>query len=101
VDKPVTGFVPLKSLKQGAPDPEAALAEIRRLYFTTTRKTIDNDLAHAIELLKNLPTEEARERATVFMHGLSDMQREWQGGKKRGTKVEKWKSGRSGKVSRK
>jgi hypothetical protein len=83
VDKPVVGFVPLKSLKQGPPDPDAALAGIRRLYFTTTKKTIDDDLAHAIELLKSLPTEEARERATVFMHGLSDMQREWQATKKK------------------
>jgi len=83
VDKPVVGFVPLKSLKQGPPDPDAALAEIRRLYFTTTKKTIDDDLAHAIELLKSLPTEEARERATVFMQGLNEMQREWQAKKKK------------------
>ncbi len=103
MDKPALGFVALKSLKQGPPDPDAALAEIRRIYFTTTRQTIDNDLTHAIELLKSLPSEEARERATVFMQGLSEMQREWQAVRKKrgkaGKKVEKLKSGRSGKVS--
>ena len=71
------GFVSLKSVKQGAPDPAAALADIRRIYFKTTRKTIENDLAHAIDLLKSLPTEEDREKATVFMEGLAQMRREW------------------------
>ena len=78
MNKPPLGFIALKSLKQGPPDAGTALAEIRRIYFTTTRKTIDNDFAHAIELLKSLPTEETRERATVFMQGLSEMRREWQ-----------------------
>ncbi len=72
------GFVALRSLTRGAPDPASALADIRRLYFKTTRQTIDADLAHAIELLKSLPTEEDRERATVFMEGLTEMRREWQ-----------------------
>ena len=81
-DKPALGFVALKSLKQGQPDAQHALAEIRKIYFTTTRNTIDNDLAHAIELLKSLPTEEDREKATVFMQGLSEMQREWQAKRK-------------------
>ena len=57
------GFIALKSLKQGPPDPDGALAEIRRIYFATTRQTIDHDLAHAIELLKSLPTDELREKA--------------------------------------
>ncbi len=89
------GFIALKSLKQGPPDPEGALAEIRRIYFGTTRRTIDNDLAHAIELLKSLPSEELREKARVFMHGLHDMQREWQGVKRKG-KTGTLNSGRSG-----
>jgi hypothetical protein len=78
VDK-AQGFIALKSLKPGAapPGPAEALAEIRRIYFNTTRQTIDNDMTHAIELLKSLPDEESREKATVFMHGLSEMQREW------------------------
>jgi hypothetical protein len=92
VKKSALGFIALKSLKKGGPaEPQAALAEIRKIYFNTTRQTIENDLAHAIELLKSLPTEEWREKATVFMQGLSEMQREWQPGKKRGKK----KTGRS------
>ena len=71
------GFVSLKSLKQGPPDAAAALAEIRRIYFETTRQTIDHDLAHAIELLKSLPSEDEREKATVYMQGLAEMQRNW------------------------
>ena len=75
--KKVTGFVPLASLKHGALDPAAAFAEIRRIYFNTTKRTIQNDLAHAIELLKSLPTEAAREKATVYMEGLAQMRRDW------------------------
>jgi hypothetical protein len=78
------GFVPLKSLKQGPPDAAAALAEIRRIYFKTTKQTIDNDFAHAIELLKSLPTEEDREKATVYMQGLAEMQRNWARKKSKG-----------------
>ena len=37
---------------------EKALAGIRRIYFNTTRRTIQHDLAHAIELIKSLPSEE-------------------------------------------
>ena len=71
-------FVPLKSLRPGPPsDPQSALAEIRRIYFKTTRRTIEHDIAHAIELLKSLPSEEIREKATVYMDGLAQMRREW------------------------
>ena len=71
-------FVPLTSLKPGQPpDPKAVLAEIRTIYFKTTRKTIEHDFAHAIELLKSLPSEEDRERATVYMEGIAQMRREW------------------------
>lgn len=75
-DKP-TGFVPLKSLTQGPPEPMDAIAEIRKIYFATTKKTIEHDFAHAIELLKSLPDEESRDRAAVFMEGLNEMRREW------------------------
>ena len=75
--KRADGFVSLKSLRQGPPDPTAALAEIRRIYFATSRQTIEHDLAHAIELLKSLPDEETRERASVYMEGLNEMRREW------------------------
>ena len=87
--KTPSGFVSLKSLKQGPPDPAAALAEIRRIYFKTTRQTIDHDFDHAIELLKSLGTEEERERATVYMEGIAQMRKEWAG-----------RSGRSGKSGR-
>lgn len=70
-------FVSLKSLVKGPPDPVAALAEIRRIYFKTTKRTIEHDIAHAIELLKSLPSEDEREKATVYMEGLAQMAREW------------------------
>lgn len=54
------------------------IAEIRRLYFTTTRDRIDQDLAKALDLLKSLASEEERERATVYMEGLAQMRAEWQ-----------------------
>jgi hypothetical protein len=53
------------------------LAEIRRLYFTTTRHTIQADLTKALDLLKSMATEEERERATVYMEGLAEMRAEW------------------------
>jgi hypothetical protein len=77
VAKTPAGFVSLRSLKQGQPDSATALADIRRIYFKTTRQSIDHDLAHAIELLKSLPTEDDREKATVYMQGLAEMQRNW------------------------
>ena len=59
------------------------LAEIRRLYFTTTRDRIDTDLAKALDLLKSMASEEEREKATVYMEGLAQMRSEWKGRKKR------------------
>jgi hypothetical protein len=53
------------------------LAEIRRLYFRTTKKTIDQDLAKALDLLKSMNSEEERERATVYMEGLNQMRKDW------------------------
>jgi hypothetical protein len=71
-------FVPLTSLKPGEPrDPKAVLAEIRTIYFKTTKKTIEHDFDHAIELLKSLASEEDREKATVYMEGIAQMRREW------------------------
>jgi hypothetical protein len=55
------------------------LAEIKRLYFKTTKQTIQEDLAKALDLLKSIPTEEERERATVFMEGLAEMRKDWVG----------------------
>jgi hypothetical protein len=53
------------------------LAEIRRLYFSTTRQTIQDDLAKALDLLKSMASEEERERATVYMEGMAQMRAEW------------------------
>ena len=58
---------------------------IRRIYFKTTKKTIDNDFAHAIELLKSLP-EEDRDSAAVYMEGLAQMRKEWGPAKERAPK---------------
>ena len=62
--------------------PDDKLAEIRRLYFRTTRQTIQADLAKALDLLKSMATEEERERATVYMDGLAQMRSDWKKGKK-------------------
>jgi hypothetical protein len=75
-DKPL-GFVALKSIKQGPQDPQAALAQIREIYFKTTKRTIEHDMAHAIALLKSLPSEDEREKAAVYMEGLAQMRSEW------------------------
>jgi hypothetical protein len=56
------------------------LAEIRRLYFKTTRQTIQNDLAKALDLLKSMASEEERERATVYMEGMAQMRSDWSKG---------------------
>jgi hypothetical protein len=54
-----------------------ALAEIKRIYYAATRATISRDFERAIDLLKSLPTEEERERATVYMQGLAEMRAQW------------------------
>jgi hypothetical protein len=61
--------------------PANALEEIRRLYFNTTKKTIQKDLARAVELLKSMANEDERQRAAVYMDGLSQMRSEWAGKK--------------------
>jgi hypothetical protein len=86
-DRRPAGFVPLKAMTAGRPDAASALAEIRHIYFKTSRRTIDNDFAHAIELLKSLPDEDARAKAHVYMEGLAEMSREW--GKVKSGKVRK------------
>lgn len=58
------------------------LEAIRQLYFKATAKTIETDFDDAIDLLKSLPDETQRERATVYMEGLAEMRRQWTGTKK-------------------
>lgn len=81
-DKPL-GFVALKSLTQDAQAQKNALAQIREIYFKTTRRTIEHDFAHAIDLLKSLATEEEREKATVYMEGLAQLRKEFAGRKQK------------------
>ena len=58
-----------------------ALDEIRKLYFNTKRGTVRQDIGKAIDLFKTLKTDEEREKAAVFMDGLSQMRSEWAQGK--------------------
>ena len=60
------------------------LAEIRRLYFSATKETIQRDIEKALDLLKSMASEEERERATVYMEGMAQMRSDWaRAGKKR------------------
>ncbi len=53
------------------------LDAIRKLYFNTTKPTVQKDLDQAIDLFKTLKNEDDREKAAVFMDGLSQMRSEW------------------------
>lgn len=53
------------------------VAEIKRIYYAATRQTIKADLARAVELLKSMTSEDERERAAVYMDGLSEMRSDW------------------------
>lgn len=57
--------------------PVDPVAEIRRLYYATSKQTVLRDLDQAIELLKQLPSDDERERAAVFMDGLAQLRSEW------------------------
>jgi hypothetical protein len=95
--KPDSGFVSLASLKgKAARSADEILTEIRQIYFKTTKQTILNDLAQAIELLKQLPDEETRDKAHVYMEGIAQMRNVWlrQPGKKGKGKREKEKEKR-------
>jgi hypothetical protein len=67
------------------------IAEIRRLYFSTTRQSIQHDLEKALDLLKSIPSEDERERATVYMEGMAQMRRDWAGAQKKTAKSKKQK----------
>lgn len=54
-----------------------ALEEIKQLYYQTTKATIKKDIARAIDLLKSMPDDDMRQRAAVYMDGLSQMRSEW------------------------
>jgi hypothetical protein len=63
---------------------DAKLVEIKRLYYSTTKESIQRDLAKAVDLLKSMATEEERERAAVYMDGLAQMRSDWARRGKRG-----------------
>lgn len=69
--------IPLQPVTPPARPTDEILAEIRRLYFETTRGTILRDFDRAIDLLKTIPTPDERQRATVYMDGLAEMRREF------------------------
>ena len=78
----------MRELKLLTPDDK--LAEIRRLYYATTKRTIGQDLERAMQLLKSMNGESERERAAVYMDGLSQMRSDWaRQGKKRSTRPQK------------
>ncbi len=79
---PPAGFVSVRTLK-GTPPADPAV-EIRRIYYQTSRRTITQDFAEAIDLLKQLPAEEDRERVAVFMDGLAEMRADWERQARRG-----------------
>jgi hypothetical protein len=66
--------------------PDDKIAEIKRLYYKTTRATIQEDLTKALDLLKSMANEEERERVAVYMDGLSQMRSDWK--QSRGRKKE-------------
>lgn len=53
------------------------VAEIKKLYYGATKATIQRDVERAIDLLKTMSSEDERERAAVYMDGLSQMRSEW------------------------
>ena len=63
-------------MKEPRMDP---LAEIKHLYYHATKATIRKDLARAVALLKAMSSDDDRERAAVYMDGLSQMRSEWAG----------------------
>jgi hypothetical protein len=56
-----------------------AFAEIKQLYYAATPATIHRDLARAVTLLKGMASEDERQKAAVYMDGLSQMRSEWGG----------------------
>ena len=53
------------------------VAEIKQLYFSTTKQTIERDFDRAIDILKSMVDDDERSRAAVFMAGLAEMKKQW------------------------
>ena len=71
------------------------VAEIKKLYYGATKATIQDDVDRAIDLLKTLPADEDRERAAVYMDGLSQMRSEWTQAARGGVSTSASKTGAS------
>jgi hypothetical protein len=56
---------------------EDKAAEIKRLYYQTSRATIKQDVMKAIDLLKSMSSDAERERVAVYMDGLAQMRSDW------------------------
>ena len=69
--------IPLAPFSPPARPVDEILADIRQLYFKTTKGTILRDFDRAIDLLKSIPSPEDRQRATVYMGGLAEMRKEF------------------------
>ncbi len=54
-----------------------ALDAIKKLYFGTSKSTIERDFDQAIDLLKTMASEDERDRAAVYMEGLAEMKAQW------------------------
>ena len=57
------------------------LAEIRRMYFAATPKTIERDFARAIDILRSLKDDDERGKAAVYMEGLNELRKEFKKGR--------------------
>ena len=56
--------------------------QIKRLYYATTKDTIEQDLEKAVAILKTFANDRERTRAGVYLDGLSQMRSEWRTKKK-------------------
>ena len=69
--------IPLNPVPPATRSTDEVIAEIRALYFKTTKATILRDFDRAIDLLKTIELPEERQRATVYMEGLAEMRKEF------------------------
>jgi hypothetical protein len=69
--------IPLTPVAPAPRSTDEIIAEIRGLYFKTTKGTILKDFDRAIDLLKTIESPEERQRATVYMDGLAEMRKEF------------------------
>ncbi len=69
--------IPLNPVVAVARSTDEIIAEIRSIYFKTSKGTILRDFDRAIDLLKTIESPEERQRATVYMDGMAEMRKEF------------------------